>query len=216
MRSVITLDGPAGVGKSTLAKRVADHAGVAYLDTGAMFRIIAKRLGAAGLELPPAVLAAELEKLSFSLSGVGNETTLACNGIVAGQELRSEEIGSLASQFAQLPPVRAFLKKAQQSLGEKYDLVAEGRDMGTAVFPGAKHKFFLDAPAKIRAMRRAEQLRQSGVDADPATITAQIAERDHRDKNRAIAPLKPADDAILIDTAHHGIDEVFNAIVSRL
>lgn len=216
MRNIITIDGPAGVGKSTLAKRVAAHAGVAYLDTGAMFRVIAKRLGAAGLELSPTALEAELEKLSFSLSGAGTETALACNGVVAGGEIRTEEVGALASEFAQLPPVRAYLKKAQQALGDTYALVAEGRDMGTAIFPDAKHKFFLDASAEVRALRRVNQLRESGVQADLATITAQIKERDDRDRNRAIAPLKPADDAIIIDTGALTIDGVFTAIVSRL
>lgn len=216
MRDIITIDGPAGVGKSTLAKRVAAHVGVAYLDTGAMFRVIAKRLGAAGLALSQDALTNELEKLSFSLSGAGDNTALACNGIVAGQEIRTEEVGALASEFAQLPPVRAYLKKAQQTLGTEYALVAEGRDMGTAIFPDAKHKFFLDASAEVRAVRRVNQLRENGVQADLATITAQIKERDDRDRNRAIAPLKPADDAIIIDTGTLTIDGVFEAITSQL
>lgn len=216
MRSIITIDGPAGVGKSTLAKRVAAHAGLAYLDTGAMFRIIAKRLGAKGLALSPATLEAELGKLVFSLSGAGTDTALACNGIVAGQEIRTEEVGALASEFAQLPPVRTYLKKAQQALGAEYALVAEGRDMGTAIFPDAKYKFFLDASAEVRAARRVNQLRENGVEADLATITAQIKERDERDRNRAIAPLKPAEDAVIIDTSALTIDGVFEAITSRL
>ncbi|CAK7056600.1 MAG: Cytidylate kinase [Desulfovibrio sp.] len=216
MRDIITIDGPAGVGKSTLAKRVASHVGVAYLDTGAMFRIFAKRLGKAGLELAPQTLADELCTLSFSLSGAGEDTALACNGIVAGQEIRTEEVGVLASEFAQLSTVRAYLKKAQQALGDEYPLVAEGRDMGTAVFPAAKHKFFLDASAEVRAVRRVNQLRQNGLEADLATITAQIKERDDRDRNRAIAPLKPAEDAIIIDTSSLTIDGVFEAIINRL
>jgi cytidylate kinase len=216
MRSIITIDGPAGVGKSTLAKRVAAQAGLAYLDTGAMFRIIAKRLGISGLELSPTALEAELKKFSFSLSGVGNKSALACNGIVAGQEIRTEEVGALASEFAQIPPLRAYLKKAQQALGAEYALVAEGRDMGTAIFPDAKYKLFLDASAEVRAARRVNQLRENGVEADLATITAQIKERDERDRNRAIAPLKPAADAVIIDTSALTINGVFDAIISRL
>lgn len=216
MRDIITIDGPAGVGKSTLSKRVAAHAGVACLDTGAMFRVIAKRLGAAGLALSPADLEGELEKLSFSLSGAGYDTALACNGIVAGEEIRTEEVGALASEFAQLPPVRAYLKKAQQALGKEYALVAEGRDMGTAVFPEAKYKFFLNASAEVRALRRVNQLRESGLEADLATITAQIKERDERDRNRAIAPLKPADDAMIIDTSVLTADGVFETILGAL
>lgn len=216
MRDIITIDGPAGVGKSTLAKRVAAHAGVACLDTGAMFRVIAGRLGSAGLELSPATLEKELEKLSFSLSGSGYDTKFACNGIIAGEEIRTEEIGALASEFAQLPPVRTYLKKAQQVLGEEYALVAEGRDMGTVVFPNAKHKFFLDASAEVRAIRRVNQLRENGLEADIAMITAQIKERDDRDRNRTIAPLKPAKDAIIIDTSALTVDDVFESILRAL
>lgn len=216
MRDIITIDGPAGVGKSTLAKRVAAHAGVACLDTGAMFRVIARRLGAAGLELSPAALAGELEKLSFSLSGSGYDTKIACNGIIAGEEIRTEEVGALASELAQLPPVRTYLKKAQQALGEEYALVAEGRDMGTAIFPDARHKFFLNASAEVRAIRRVNQLRENGLEADLATITAQIKERDDRDSNRAIAPLKPAKDAIIIDTSALTVDGVFESIIKVL
>lgn len=215
-REIITIDGPAGVGKSTLAKRVAAYAGMAYLDTGAMFRIVAARIGKAGLSLPPARLAEALGELSFSLSGTGDETLLACNGVTAGQEIRTEEVGALASELARLPAVRASLKTAQQALGAAYPLVAEGRDMGTAVFPEARYKFFLDASADVRAERRAAQLRQNGLKADVSTIAAQIRERDERDRTRALAPLKPAENAVIIDTSNLSIDGVFNAIIAGL
>ena len=216
MNRVITLDGPAGVGKSTIAKRVAEHCSIAYLDTGAMFRVIAKTLGPENISLPDADLARKLEGLSFSLSGSGAATALACNGVVAGLEIRTEEIGMLASAYATLPAVRACLKKFQQDLGKSYPLVAEGRDMGTAVFPDAPHKFFLDATPEVRAKRRVNQLAENGIIEDLATVTRQIKERDDQDRNRAIAPLKPADDAVIIDTSDMGIDQVFQAIVGRL
>lgn len=216
MKRIITLDGPAGVGKSTLARRVAEHLGIAYLDTGAMFRIIAKTFGPQGLELPEDALEKELARLRFSLSGSGAATVLACNGVPAGPEIRTEDVGMLASGYAVLPVVRSCLKKAQQDLGRMYDLVAEGRDMGTAVFPDASRKFFLDAGAEVRARRRVEQLAQTGVREDLAAVTEQIRKRDERDRNRPIAPLKAADDAVVIDTSDLDIDGVFAVIIKEL
>lgn len=216
MRRIITLDGPAGVGKSTIAKRVAEHCGIAYLDTGAMFRIIAKTLGPENVALPEDALARKLGALAFSLAGSGRETTLACNGVVAGQEIRTEAVGKLASDYAVLPAVRAYLKTAQQELGKAYSLVAEGRDMGTAVFPGAPYKFFLDATPEVRARRRVRQLAENGVIEDAATVERQIRERDDQDRNRPIAPLKPADDAVIVDTSELDIDQVFQTIIDKI
>ena len=216
MRGVITLDGPAGVGKSTIAKRVAEHCGIAYLDTGAMFRIIAKTLGREGVTLPDAELAGALGSLSFSLAGVGAVTILACNGVAAGQEIRTEEVGKLASDYAVKPVVRTFLKQAQQDLGETYPLVAEGRDMGTAIFPNAFRKFFLDAAPEVRALRRVRQLAENGISEDVATVARQIRERDEQDRNRPVAPLKAADDAVVIDTSAMDVDQVFQTIIKML
>lgn len=216
INTIVTLDGPAGVGKSTIAKRVAAHLGIAYLDTGAMFRILAKTLGDDGFNLPEQELARKLESLTFSLSGAGAATQLACNGIVAGQEIRTEKIGMLASRYATLPAVRACLKKAQQDLGKTYPLVAEGRDMGTVIFPDAPCKFFLDASPEVRALRRVRQLAENGVTEDVAMVTRQIRERDDQDRNRALAPLKPANDAVIIDTSNLNVDQVFSAIIEKL
>ncbi|MCC8194148.1 MAG: (d)CMP kinase [Deltaproteobacteria bacterium] len=216
MSRVITLDGPAGVGKSTIAKRVAEHCGIAYLDTGAMFRIVAKTLGPKNVAVPDEELARALASLSFSLSGSGGGTSLACNGEVAGQEIRTEEVGKLASDYATRPAVRAYLKKAQQDLGKAYSLVAEGRDMGTAVFPDAPYKFFLDASPEVRALRRVRQLAENGVIEDVAKVTRQIRERDEQDRNRALAPLKAADDAIVIDTSNLTVAQVFQTIAQAL
>ncbi len=216
MPRIVTLDGPAGVGKSTLARRVASALGIAYLDTGAMFRTIAATLGAEGLTLTTDEREKALAALAFSLSGCGETSRLACNGRVAGPEIRTEEVGLLASQYAALPEIRACLKQAQQSLGSQFSLVAEGRDMGTEVFPGAKHKFFLDARPETRAKRRLLQLRENGEEADLAVITEQIRKRDEQDRNRAIAPLRPADDAVIVDTSDLDVDGVFAAIMAYL
>lgn len=213
---IVTLDGPAGVGKSTIAKRVAGHLGIAYLDTGAMFRVLAHTFGDKGLVLTDDALAHELNALHFSLSGSGESTRLLCNGVVAGLEIRTENVSMLASRYATLPVVRAYLKKAQQDLGKAFPLVAEGRDMGTAVFPDAPCKFFLDASPEVRARRRVRQLAENGIPEEYETVIRQIKERDDLDRNRAIAPLKPADDAVVIDTSTVNIDQVFETIIRTM
>ena len=211
---IVTLDGPAGVGKTTLAKRTADALGVAYLDTGAMFRATAMILGPGAHELPEAELQKRLDAIAFSLAGSGSQSVLTVNGEPVGDEIRTEEVAMLASKTATLPMVRTFLKAAQQAVGATTSLVAEGRDMGTVVFPEASCKIFLDAAPQIRAQRRVLQLEEMGQPADLALITEQIMARDHQDRNRAVAPLRPAEDAHIIDTGPLTIDGVFEAILA--
>lgn len=211
---IVTLDGPAGVGKTTLAKRTAEALGVAYLDTGAMYRATALALGEGAHELPEAELAARLSGLRFSLSGSGAQSVLSLDGRPIGDEIRTEEVAMLASRIATLPVVRAFLKEAQRAVGASTSLVAEGRDMGTVVFPEAGCKIFLDAAPRIRALRRARQLEEMGLEADVEAIAEQIRARDHQDRTRAVAPLVPAEDAHVIDTGPLTIDGVFEAIMA--
>ncbi len=213
---VVTLDGPAGVGKTTVARQVAQALGIAYMDTGAMFRSIAWKLGPTAQKLAPADMEGLLHKFVFLLSGAGDTTVLQLNGTRIGPEIRTEEVARSAAALATLPTVRAFLKKTQQMLGAQTSLVAEGRDLGTAVFPRAKHKFFLDATPEERALRRHKQLITSGETVDLHTLTEQIRNRDHMDRNRALAPLRPADDALVIDTTQMGVEDVFQAIMNTL
>ena len=212
----VTIDGPAGVGKSTIARRVAEALGIAYLDTGAMFRTLALHLGSEAQSLAPEDLARRLEGYSFSLLGAGEKTTLFCNGEKVGQEIRTEEAAMLAARAGAMREVRQSLKKAQQAMGRDVSLVAEGRDMGTEVFPDARYKFFLVADPKVRAERRYLQLQEMGKPADLPLLLAQITERDEADTRRSIAPLRPAEDARIIDTSHMGIDDVFMEIMNQI
>lgn len=223
---IITLDGPAGVGKSTLAQALARELNLPFLDTGAMFRCVAYELGEKALDLPGTELSAKLAALDFSLrnnGGSGNDSLLLCGGRAPGNEIRGEQVGGLASRLAALPEVREFLKQEQQKLGRQSSLVAEGRDMGTVVFPNAYRKFFLDAEPRVRARRRqlqlAEQrkkdcpnnpnhLENENSEAELERIEAQIRQRDDLDRNRAIAPLRPAADAIIVDTSQMSLEEV--------
>ena len=211
-RRIITLDGPAGAGKTSVSRRVAGELGLAYLDTGAMFRGLALRLGPGGHQLPEAVVDAALAAIVFSLAGCGGDTRLLLDGEPLPDAARTEEVGAMASKLAVLPVVRRRLKLAQQVLGRETDLLAEGRDMGTAVFPQAARKFFLDASPEVRAMRRARQLDALGRPGDYEAILAAIRSRDQEDRNRAEAPLRAAPDALVIDTS----DMTEDAVVARI
>lgn len=201
VRPVVTIDGPAGAGKTTIARRAAAALGLAYLDTGAMFRALALRLGEGGHRLPEAELDSRLTVVRFGLSGTGAETALLVDGAPLPDVARSERVGGWASDLAVLPVVRRHLLAAQRRLGRQTGLVAEGRDMGTVVFPEASHKFFLDASPEVRAKRRVDQLERLGQPADYPSILAAIRHRDLQDRTRAVAPLRPAPDALCIDTS---------------
>ncbi|NDV25826.1 (d)CMP kinase [Desulfovibrio sp. JC010] len=210
---IITLDGPAGVGKSTLAKRLADRFEIAYLDTGAMFRGTAWKLGEGSWDWDEAKLAQALQGLEFTLSGSGSDSVLSLNGTPLTDEIRTETVGMWASNVAKIPAVREYQKIAQRSIGETTSLIAEGRDMGTVIFPQAPCKFFLDADLEERARRRFEQLKEMGKPADYAELVEQISKRDDQDRNRKVAPLKPAEDSIIVDTTKLDIDGVFDKLV---
>ena len=212
---IVTLDGPAGVGKSTIARKLADALEIPYLDTGAMFRGVAWKIGCCS-DLSDEELTRELLNMKFTLHGDGQDSYLKLNGEALGDEIRTEEVAFAASTCAQRVPVRDFLKKAQLSIGESSSLVAEGRDMGTVVFPQASDKFFLDADVEERARRRFLQLRTQGKDADMAHIVDQIRIRDAQDRNRPVAPLKAAEDAIIVDTTEMNLQEVFEAILHEI
>ncbi|WP_319762988.1 (d)CMP kinase [Maridesulfovibrio sp.] len=210
---IITLDGPAGVGKSTLAKRLADRFEIAYLDTGAMFRGTAWKLGQGSWDWDEEKLDEALKGLEFTLSGSGSNSTLSLNGTPLTDEIRTETVGMWASNMARIPAVREYQKIAQRRIGETTSLIAEGRDMGTVIFPQAPCKFFLDADLEERARRRFEQLKEMGKPAEMEELIEQIGKRDEQDRNRKVAPLKPAEDSILVDTTNLDINGVFDKLV---
>lgn len=215
-RLIVTIDGPAGVGKTTMAKKTAGALGIAYLDTGAMFRTLALRLGRGIENSGEEEIRTRAEELSFSLEGVGEKTALVCNGQVVGREIRTEEVGQMASRIAALPVIRDILKEAQRAMGKSTDLVVEGRDMGTVIFPKAACKFFLDAAPRVRAERRKADLEAMGATVDLDELEAQIVERDRRDRTRKVAPLKPAEDATVIDTSFMTREEVLSTILKAV
>lgn len=210
---VITIDGPSGVGKGTLAQYLVCKTGFHLLDSGAIYRALA--YGAVKNEIAlddiPGLVA-----LSTHLPVEFKATSILYDGLDVTSKVRNEETAAVASTVAVIPEVRAALLQRQKDFANLPGLVADGRDMGTVVFPGSPVKLYLTASAEIRAERRVKQLKNQGIDANIAQITQDIKERDERDTGRKTAPLKPADDAIIIDTSNLDIQEVCQKAESLL
>lgn len=211
---IITIDGPAGVGKSTLAGLLAEKLQIPAFDTGAMFRTLALRLGEDARHMSDSELRNKFNDLRFSLEGSGLNTKLLCNGQNPGETIRTEKVGALASSLATRPMIRELLLKAQRQIGGQGPMVTEGRDMGTVVFPEARYKFFLKADPAVRAKRRFLQYQAKGEEADLAQLEQLIRQRDEQDLNREVAPLKAAAGAIIIDTSNLEIPQVLDHMYS--
>ena len=217
----IAIDGPAGVGKSTAAKALAKELGYVYVDTGALYRAIAVFLSDQGIksdDLPENRIKELIRDIKVEICYRDDVQHVIVNGIDVTDRLRTQEISRMASVSSALPCIREKLLDLQRELSEKYDVIMDGRDIGTVVLPNADLKLFLTANSLVRAKRRYRQLEESGLlgEETPDSIQREIEERDYQDSHRKIAPLKPAEDAVVLDTSEISMEEEIRLIRSYL
>jgi cytidylate kinase len=211
---VVAIDGPSGAGKSTAGRAVAERLGYVFLDTGAMYRALALAALRAGVPLDDAQAVASLATRSSLDLRPGGVVILDGDDVTSA--LRTQEVGAAASRVSVHPPVRRHMVARQREMGQAGGVVMDGRDIGTAVFPDADVKFYVDAHPRQRAARRHEELAQRGQASDLDTIEREIRERDHADSTRAESPLTRAPDAIHLDTTELGLDEVVRRMLSAI
>lgn len=214
---VITIDGPGGSGKGTVGRLLADRLGWHFLDSGSLYRLLAlaAQNHAISLDNEAALitLAAHLD-VQFESSDDGQSTRITLEGEDVTHAIRTESCGNAASKVAVIPAVRDALLQRQRAFREPPGLVADGRDMGSVVFTDSQLKIYLTASAEVRANRRLNQLKEKGLDARIEDLIIEIEQRDERDMNRAVAPLKPMPDSIVIDSSSLGIDQVMEQLLS--
>ncbi|MCD8546953.1 MAG: (d)CMP kinase [Aeromonadaceae bacterium] len=212
---VITIDGPSGAGKGTVCQKVAQQLGWHLLDSGAIYRVLALAALHHEVDLDnEGSLMALASHLDVQFTPGPEGVRVLLEGELVAEQLRTEQTGNAASKVAAYPSVREALLRRQRAFRVMPGLIADGRDMGTVVFPDAQVKIFLDASAEERANRRCKQLQAKGFDVNFEHLLAEIKQRDDRDRNRPVAPLKPADDALVVDSTQMGIDEVVERVLS--
>jgi cytidylate kinase len=221
-KNIVTIDGPSGAGKSTISKLLAARLNFTYLDTGAMYRAVGLQVQRAGLDLEAEGAGEELARLlagldlSLAPGEVGGETRAFLAGEDVSNIIRTPEMSMVASRVSAEPEVRKKLYEMQRTIGSNGAIVAEGRDMGTVVFPDALHKFYLDASPEERASRRQKQLAGNGVQVEFNEILAQIQKRDQDDSSRSLAPMYPAEDAVIVDSSEMSIEQVVAFMMEKI
>lgn len=214
---VLTIDGPSGSGKGTVAQLMAKDLGWHYLDSGALYRVLAQASIKHGVELADeSSISALAKKLDVVFLLKNAELEVLLEGRNVTTLIRSEQAGNAASKVAALPLVRSALLERQRDFRQLPGLVTDGRDMGTVVFPDASYKIFLNASAEVRAQRRHKQLKEIGIESNIPDLIDEISERDERDRKRTVAPLRPATDAIQLDSTSLGIENVFDRVSAIL
>jgi cytidylate kinase len=213
-RLTVAIDGPSGAGKSTVARSLARRLGFVYIDTGAMYRSVALRVKERGIS-PEDKLALNQLALSLRIQFVtkGEETHVFCEEEDVTEAIRNPEISRLASSISKQRGVREALVRMQREMGKEGDVILEGRDIGTVVFPDADVKFYLDANPEERARRRYDEMVEKGIKMDFKETQEELLQRDHNDTHRAHSPLKRAEDAVLIDSTHRSVEEVVEEMV---
>lgn len=199
----VAIDGPSGAGKSSVARAAAEKIGFIYVDTGAIYRTVALALTRMGVDLEDeAAIERALPEIRIHMKRQNGEQRMFWDDEDVSEAIRTAENTKAASVVAAVPAVRAFLLELQRRMAEEFPVIMDGRDIGTVVLPGAQVKIFLTASAEERASRRMKQMESAGMPADYRTILEEIRERDERDSNREIAPLKPASGAVMLDSSH--------------
>ncbi len=218
MSIAIAIDGPAGAGKSTIAKAAAKHLGFIYVDTGAMYRAIGLYCLRKGVDPTDAQAVTELlSEIEVTLARDEQKNQLVIlNGEDVSGLIRTPEVSMAASRTSAIPEVRAFLLNLQRDMAKEFDVIMDGRDIGTVVLPDAKVKIFLTASPEIRARRRYDELIEKGEDVKYEDVLADVIERDNNDMNRPIAPLKPAQDSVLCDTSELTLDESIDLLIKTI
>ncbi len=211
----IAIDGPAGAGKSSVAKRCAKELGFIYIDTGALYRSIGVAVLRKGLKTDCAEdVIPVLQEINLELAFVDGEQRVILNGEDVSRDIRLPEASMAASNVSAIPEVRAFLLDMQKRFARENNCLMDGRDIGTVILPDAELKIFLTASPEVRADRRYKELIEKGTPKDYNELLEEIKQRDYNDSHRAVAPLKPADDAVIVDSSDMPIDEVVGKIVS--
>ena len=214
---VIAVDGPGGSGKGTITTRLAEYLGWHFLDSGALYRLTALAVMKHKVPLDDDAALGEIAaNLDIHFETHAGSVKALLEGVDVSAELRFEDTGVIASRIAAIPAVRTALSARQRRFRQAPGLVADGRDMGTVIFPDAQLKIFLTASAEIRAERRHKQLKEKGESVNLTRLFREIKARDLRDQSRSVAPLRPAEDAVIIDSTHLSIEEVFEKVLSLL